>query len=217
LRAADIHKALSAIRDAIPIDKQIHLLGFAKADHLSEFFRYNVASFDTSSPMIRAFKDGSKNYYMPDGTGLIRYFKAVRIPQALDNNTLKKKIKSGRYSQEDLLARESRALSGIREYAEYKADLRETLRTIRDYSEVLTWNDEKSDIHNNASLDALSEEYRETLTARPWEQCKCRVCRECGVEVVIFRSSNRNKRRGMHNLEVFHNQLEKLRKQNGYA
>jgi hypothetical protein len=217
LRAVDIHKVLSAIRDAIPERIQIHLLGFAKADQLSEFFRYKLSSFDTSSPMIRAFKDGNRNYYFPNKTGAIQYFKAIRIPQALENNTLKKKIKSGRYTQEDLLVRETRTLSAIRQYAERKTDIEEALGAIKDYSEVLSWNDEKSDTQNHASLDRLSEEYRETLTARPWERCKCRVCRECGVEVVIFRSSNRNKRRGMHNLQVFHNQLEKLREQNGYV
>lgn len=217
LRVVDIHKVLSTIRGAIPTGIQIHLLGFAKADQLSEFLQYNVSSFDTSSPMIRAFKDGSRNYYLPTETGTIQYFKAVRIPQALENNTLKKKIKSGKCSQEDLLARERKALSAIRGYAEFKTDMEETLRTIREYSEVLIWNDEKNGMQNNASLDALCEEYRETLTARPWEQCRCRVCRQCGVEAIIFRSSNRNKRRGMHNLEVFHNQLEKLRKQNGYV
>jgi hypothetical protein len=216
LRAADIHRVLTAIRDAVPEHVKLHLLGFAKADQLSEFFRYKVSSFDTSSPMIRAFKDGNRNYYFPNETGAIHYFKAIRIPQALENNTLKKKIRSGRYVQEDLLAKESMALSTIREFATRKSDLDTTLKVLRDYSEVLTWDDEKSDAQNEASLDALSIEYRRTLAARPWERCNCRVCKECGVEVVIFRSSNRNKRRGMHNLAVFYGQLERMRKQNGY-
>lgn len=217
LRAVDIHRVLSAIKDAVSENVNIHLLGFAKADQLPEFFRYKLTSFDTSSPMIRAFKDGKRNYYFPDETGVIRYFKAIRIPQALENNALKRKIKSGRYTQEDLLARESRALSSIREFAARKGDLETTLKALRNYSKILTWNDEKSDAQNEAALDALSGEYRQTLAARPWERCTCRVCRECGVEVVIFRSSNRNKRRGMHNLEVFYSQLERLRKQNGYV
>lgn len=217
LKAVDIHKVLSAIRRTLPEDVQIHLLGFAKADHLSEFFRYKISSFDTSSPMLRAFKDGRRNYYFADDTGNIRYFKAIRIPQALENNNLKKKIKIGRYTQEDLIRREYSALISIREFAAGKRDLDTTLKALRHYSEVLTWEDEKDDAQNEASLDALSAEYRQTLEARPWERCNCRVCRECGVEVIIFRSSNRNKRRGMHNLEVFFSQLQKLRKQNGYA
>lgn len=217
LRPVDIHKVLSAIRNAIHDDVRIHLLGFAKADQLSEFFDYKLSSFDTSSPMIRAFKDGNRNYYFPSKTDTIQYFKAIRIPQALENNTLKKKIKSGRYTQEDLLTRESKALESIRGFAARRAELDKALEALRSYSEVLTWNDEKNDAQNEAALDALSEEYRKTLAERPWERCNCRVCRECGVEVIIFRSSNRNKRRGMHNLEVFYNQLEKLREQNGHV
>ncbi|MEN6440775.1 MAG: tRNA-guanine transglycosylase DpdA [Syntrophobacter sp.] len=217
LRAVDIHRVLSAIRDAIPAKLQIHLLGFAKADQLSEFFRYKVSSFDTSSPMIRAFKDGKRNYYFQEENGSIRYFKAIRIPQALENNTLKNKIRSGRYTQEDLLARESQALSSIREFAARHKALDETLEDVRAYSRFLTSSDEKSEAQNEASLDTLSDEYRQTLEARPWERCHCRICRECGVEAIIFRSSNRNKRRGMHNLEVFYSQLEHLRKLNGYV
>jgi hypothetical protein len=30
-----------------------------------------------------------------------------------------------------------------------------------------------------------------------------------GVEVIIFRASNRNKRRGFHNLGVYHKHLQK--------
>ena len=46
----------------------------------------------------------------------------------------------------------------------------------------------------------------------PWKKCKCQVCKKCGIEVAIFRGSNRNKRRGMHNLYVFNNQLKKILK-----
>ena len=53
--------------------------------------------------------------------------------------------------------------------------------------------------------------YADTLTDRPWEHCSCRVCRVAGVEALIFRTSNRNKRRGIHNLHVFHTHLSEFR------
>ena len=215
LRVEAIHRALDAIRNSIPPHIMIHLLGFAKADQISEFFRHKITSFDSSSPMIRAFKDGSRNYYHLNGSGNITYYKAIRIPQALENNTIKKKIKTGRYIEEDLLQREKNALSAVREYAENRANLDDALTALRVYSHVLVWNDTKTDEQNNKSLDSLMVEYRRTLYERPWENCTCRVCRMCGVEVVIFRSSNRNKRRGMHNLGVFYNQLRGLRERNG--
>ena len=52
--------------------------------------------------------------------------------------------------------------------------------------------------------------YRHTLRARPWEVCPCAVCRACGIEVVIFRGSNRNRRRGFHNTWAFYSLLQKL-------
>jgi hypothetical protein len=51
------------------------------------------------------------------------------------------------------------------------------------------------------------EIYRRTLSDKPWKKCACRVCREGGVEALLFRNSNRNKRRGMHNLHVFYQHL----------
>jgi hypothetical protein len=52
-----------------------------------------------------------------------------------------------------------------------------------------------------------------TLEHKPWKNCDCAVCRDIGVEVIIFRSSNRNKRRGMHNLGVYHRHLSKTIKE----
>jgi hypothetical protein len=54
------------------------------------------------------------------------------------------------------------------------------------------------------------EAYSRTLKDRPWESCSCSICKETGVETIIFRASNRNKRRGMHNLAVFYNYIQNL-------
>ena len=43
-----------------------------------------------------------------------------------------------------------------------------------------------------------------TLEAAPWRQCGCAICKAARIEVMIFRASNRNKRRGFHNLRVYH-------------
>ena len=212
LKVDEIHQALSAIREVLSPEIKIHLLGFAKADQLAEFVRYKIAGFDSSSPMIRAFKDDRRNYYLKNGKGSITYFKAVRIPQATENNTLRKKIRTGKCSQEDMLAHEAKCLSRIRRYADHKAGLEETVVALREYSEVLLRNDNESEDRNNARVEKLCNEYTQTLSARPWEKCRCRACRECGVEVIIFRSSNRNKRRGMHNLAVFYEHLQELRR-----
>ena len=213
LQSADIHKILSAIRDAVHYDIQIHLLGFAKADNLKEFFKYSISSFDTASPMIRAFRDARRNYFLYDNNGSIKYYTAIRIPQAFENNILKKKIRSGQYNQEFVVMKETEALRCIRGYAENKIDLEETIEALKNYSKILIWNETLSEEKNLQALNTLMNHYRLTLKDRPWDKCNCRVCRDCGVEAIIFRSSNRNKRRGMHNLENFYNHLGKLKEQ----
>jgi hypothetical protein len=52
--------------------------------------------------------------------------------------------------------------------------------------------------------------YRETLKDKPWKRCLCAMCRELGVEVIIFRGNNRNRRRGFHNLWVVRQRLNRL-------
>jgi len=52
------------------------------------------------------------------------------------------------------------------------------------------------------------QDYRRTLKDRPWTRCDCGVCRGVGVEVVIFRGNNRNRRRGFHNVRDFYRNLK---------
>jgi hypothetical protein len=62
----------------------------------------------------------------------------------------------------------------------------------------------------NANGVSRRDRLREVLQARPWEKCSCPVCGSLGVEVIIFRGNNRNRRRGFHNTHVFFHQLQLL-------
>ncbi|MCO8266298.1 queuine tRNA-ribosyltransferase tRNA-guanine transglycosylase [Haloferax sp. AB510] len=55
--------------------------------------------------------------------------------------------------------------------------------------------------------DDLLEDYRRTLTNRPWESCECPICSEHGIEVCIFRGNDRNRRRGFHNTRRFYDEF----------
>ena len=109
-----IRNALSAVYDAVKgiPDVRIHLLGFAKAEYIEELKEYKVASFDSTSPLIRAFKDNSRNYWQINSTGELEYFSAVRVPQADANVTLKNRIKRGEVSQETLIESEQAGIAG---------------------------------------------------------------------------------------------------------
>jgi len=212
LSSLETHKAVSAVNDAIKgySDAKLHLLGFAKADTLSEFTRYrHIASFDTTSPLIRAFKDATRNYYLPDGDGL-KYYTAIRIPQAITNNRLKVHAKTGLFKQEDLLRLEKDALNAVRNFADGKYSLDDCIEDLLAYAKPLETTNKSTSESIKKKMMLLKEKYRITLQNRPWEQCECAICSKVGVEAIIFRGSNRNKRRGFHNLGVYHQHLQRI-------
>jgi len=208
LQIDQIDLALSAIRDAIPRSVRIHVLGFGKVDNLDRLAAHSVTSFDTTSPLLRAFKDAKRNYYSVGPQGGTDYHMAIRIPQAIENNRVKRSARKGAVDQETLLKLEATALAEVRRFAARETSIETAVEAVVDYSRSALREDGHDDSQNERRLDRLRVAYIETLQDRPWENCSCRVCREIGVEVVIFRSSNRNKRRGMHNLHIFYQQLQ---------
>lgn len=210
LKVDVIHQVLSELRKAIKPETSIHLLGFAKADHIHEFVNYGITSFDSTSPLIRAFKDAKRNYYLPSASGGLTYYSAIRIPQAIENPRLMQGIKRGVLSAEDLQRRETIALSMLRTFDEGKTSVSSTLDAVMDYQRFLLIADAKYDAEKvDKELSKMREMNARTLQDRPWQQCGCDICRKVGVEVIIFRASNRNKRRGFHNLGVYHKHVQK--------
>jgi len=209
LKADAIHEVLKQIRNSIKPETSIHLLGFAKADHIQQFTGYSITSFDSTSPLIRAFKDEKHNYYLDHPDGGLEYFTAIRIPQAMENTRLVQGIKRGIFSAEDLHTREQRALRALREFDKGSGSMLTTLNAVMDYHKFLVLGNEDGTEKNEKVLDQTRERIRRTLDATPWKRCDCDVCRSIGVEVIIFRSSNRNKRRGFHNLGVYHKHVRK--------
>ena len=133
LKTPQIKACLRAIRDVIPPDVCLHVLGFAKADDIADFRSFDITTFDTTSPLLRAFKDAKSNYYVRRPNGRMDYYTAIRIPQAIENPKLQRLAKRGDCRQEDLLRLESRALGALRAYDRDEAGLEETLDAIMDY------------------------------------------------------------------------------------
>lgn len=209
LKVDAIKVVLLAIRDKINPSTKIHLLGFAKADSIHEFKNFGIASFDSTSPLIRAFKDEKANYYSEGSGGKLEYYTAIRIPQAMENARLMQGIKRGVFSAEDLQRREQKALTCLRRYDKGETTAKVTLDAVMDYHQFLLRGDSTSPERQEKALGKTAELVRRTLEDSPWKRCSCDVCRSIGVEVIIFRSSNRNKRRGFHNLGVYHRHLQK--------
>jgi hypothetical protein len=209
LKVETIKIVLTAIRERIRPSTDIHLLGFAKADSIQEFTGFGITSFDSTSPLIRAFKDQKANYYSEGTGGRLLYYTAIRIPQAMENARLMQGVKRGDFSAEDLQRREVLALTRLREFDKGQGSVDETLEAVMDYHQFLLRGDGTGVEQQDKALSQTSALVRRTLEDSPWKRCSCSICRDVGVEVIIFRSSNRNKRRGFHNLGVYHRHLHK--------
>lgn len=207
LKAEQIHLCLKAIRDAISPRVRLHLLGFAKAEQVHEFFCYGVASFDTTSPLTRAFKDSKANYYAPNGRGGLEYFTAIRVPQATENARLKRRARVVGSDQERLTELERQAMHDLHLFEAARLSLPRALSSVLAYSKEFVRS--SGEPMNAAALHRTEAAARRTLSLRPWANCGCRVCREAGIDTLIFRGSNRNKRRGFHNLAVYHQHLRR--------
>lgn len=208
LKVEAIKVVLETIRRKIGPEPKLHLLGFAKADHIHQFMDYGITSFDSTSPLIRAFKDEKSNYYLENPGGGLDYFTAIRIPQALENSRLMQGVKRGLFSAEDLVALEQIALRTLRQFDQGRGSSQGTADAVMDYYQFLVLGEGDEEKTQARALEKVRERLLRTLDVQPWKQCDCAICRSVGVEVIIFRASNRNKRRGIHNLGVYHRHLK---------
>ncbi|WP_207002130.1 tRNA-guanine transglycosylase DpdA [Trinickia mobilis] len=209
LKVDAIKQVLEALRDAIKPETNIHLLGFAKADTIGQFINFGITSFDSTSPLIRAFKDAKANYYIESPKGGLDYYAAIRIPNAIANPRLMQGIKRGIFNAEDLQKREQKALSALRKFDSGGGKAIRALDAIIDYQQFLTLGDGLPIEKHEMELNKMRALVERTLDEAPWKRCRCPICSKAGVEVIIFRSSNRNKRRGFHNLGVYHKHVRR--------
>jgi hypothetical protein len=210
LKIDQIARTLAVIRDAIPANTRLHILGFGKANEMLEVAAHRVTSFDTTSPLIRAFKDDKQNYWFRRPDGGMGYYTAIRVPQSLENPKLQRLVKKGNFRAEDLTRMETKALEALRAHDQAPLPVEEVLEPVLSYNAVIATGRPYAEVRDQPTMQKLAVRYRETLTDRPWTKCPCPICAQAGVEVAIFRASNRNKRRGIHNLGVFKSVLDGL-------
>jgi hypothetical protein len=191
LKTRDILACLEASSVVRKPGTQFHLLGITRCENVQAFGEFGVVSFDSTSPLRKAFKDDKHNYYTLHGT-----YSAIRVPQVDANPELVRRIVAGQVRQEEARELEQRCLRTLVKYDRREASLDETLDVLRSYELVF-----------NGAIDR-TEVYRRVLVDRPWSECPCEICRRLGIHVVIFRGAERNRRRGFHNLYVFNQQLQ---------
>ena len=84
------HEILSVCLARIQISRpatKLHLLGVTRCEEVDRFSDYGVASFDSTSPLLKAFKDAKDNYFTLEST-----YSSIRVPQVEGNRKLGKLI-----------------------------------------------------------------------------------------------------------------------------
>lgn len=194
LKTTDILACLLTIDRIRAPETQLHLLGITRIDAISEFETLGVTSFDSTSSFRQSFMDEKDNYHTMERT-----FAAIKVPQVDGNVSLKRAILSGRVSQRHAIDAERVSLQTLRAFDRGEASMDEALEAVVAYEDIV------------GVKKSYRDQYAETLGAAPWKRCACGLCGKHGIEMVIFRASERNKRRGFHNLSVLAEKMKRLR------
>ena len=193
LKTPDILASLAAIANIRHADTELHLLGITRIDSMNDFAGLGVTSFDSTSSFRQAFMDDRDNYHTTETT-----YSAIRVPQVDANISLKKAILAGKVSQADAVVAERESLKLLRAFDNGQCSLDEALNAVLRYEELIGVKKSYADL------------YRRTLESAPWRDCPCGLCAKHGIEIAIFRGSERNKRRGFHNLSVLADKMKSL-------
>ena len=224
-----IYEIMKAVAPILPEYMDLHLFGVTRPEGIKSFHQLGATSFDSSGPLRQAWLSASSNYHTMeriDGASDYNSYKkyaAVRIPfinpKHLPDNLVI-----------ELRELEQAALAAVRMLGKKQANVDQVVETVMAYEEKhhqanfirleKKLEQKLEEEHRETAvldLQKLSKKreqaikqiqlhrrlYREVLERRPWEDCNCQICREIGIEVIIFRGNNRNRRRGFHNTYVF--------------
>lgn len=196
-----IIEEINKVRKGLPKKKNaslwIHLFGVFRPKIQHIIRQSNISSFDSATYFRKSWLRADQNYMGADG----KWYSAIRVPTTKDARTVKK-MEELDYDVLELKKLEYEALHSLHQYDKGLCDIDTALSTVMTYDSLLLRGVDES---------KLRKKYRETLESRIWEKCNCPVCKDIGIDVVIFRGYNRNKRRGIHNTLHLYNYVKDLK------
>jgi hypothetical protein len=195
-RSPEIISIVQAVRKVIPAATKLHLFGVARLYSLQAFAKAGVTSADSASCLRKAWLGGSGNNYLAvDG----QEYGAIRIPEADKSFRAKRMVSEGRATLEDVRKIEYACLEAMHAFDRGERTVEQVVEQLHEYDQLVT--PERQD--NRVYL-------RRTLEAQPWKTCPCDICKTVGIDVVIFRGNNRNRRRGFHNTYAFYHLFQRI-------
>lgn len=183
--------------NSLPQRPWLHLFGVYRPNLQAEFAALGVDSFDSATYFRKAWLRSDRNYIGANG----QWYTALRVPMTDDPRTRKRLEQSGA-DIEEMRRKEGYALKTLDAYGRGEAGLEDALTAVLDYDErLLRANDVKS----------MRDSYKRTLEDKPWQDCGCEFCQKLGIQVLIFRGGNRNRRRGAHNTAALYANIGKTK------
>lgn len=200
-KSQDVVDILARISPHFPEGLYVHIFGLAREELLEPYAYFGVTAFDSASFLRRSWMSARDNYLDPT-TG--QWFTAIRVPPSsfLVNGRrryhreVKRMLEQGEITLVEIEHAEQAALAALRAFARREMSLEATLKAVLEYDELVI------------PRGDFTETYARTLSERPWERCGCPVCSNLGVDVIIFRQNDRNRRRGFHNIYAFRSLAE---------
>lgn len=202
----ETNQALRDFKTLYNVNKiDLHLFGVAKVNYARQFQKLGVTSIDSASHLRKAWLRSGQNYWTESG----EWYTAIRVPQS-SNPKVRRYISLNGRKLPEVIRKETRILRLLRAYdkARINSDLLELLLDeILNYDDYLLRAGDDGQEMRNKTISR--KKYSKVLKDRPWKNCQCEICQDVGVQVVIFRGTNRNKRRGFHNVWTFYQHLQR--------
>ena len=177
----------------------LHLFGILRPKIQPMFRLLGVSSFDSASYLRKAWLRSDQNYLAPDGNG---WYTAIRVPIS-SSKRVRESAEQKNIPEDKLREMETRCLEALSNFDGSRKSHREVVEAVNAYGPLLERRGE--DNH-------FIEKHEALLAARPWEKCRCPICRDMGIDVAVFRGTGRNKRRGFHNTWVLYHKILHARK-----
>lgn len=173
----------------------IHLFGVARPEAILQMHRLGVTSIDSATFLRKAWLGAGTNYYCENGN----FYAAIRVPDVGASPRARKILREGRADIREVERLDRVCMDMLHMYDKEEVSLQDVLSAVLEYEALLG---EKRKGYNKM--------IEQTLLEKPWKKCPCPVCRQLGIDVMIFRGNNRNRRRGFHNTWVFYQKLKKI-------
>lgn len=192
----EILQILQEVHERLRPGVRLHLFGLARFRAVKQLVQLGVTSIDSASMLRKAWLGSNTNYLTDEG-----WYSAIRVPQIAASFRAKQAIDNG--AKSDNVARLERiCLNGLHRFG--------CARNSRVGSDLLDALVELDFVITGKHRAGIRTSILRTLEDRPWERCGCEICSAIGIDVVIFRGNNRNRRRGFHNTYVFYRIIDRL-------